>query len=628
MFGRPSLVTAVPIIATIVLLVLATPPVATAADALAPTVVVLDASGSMTETDANGQMRMDAAKQAANDFLGQAPENAQLGLVTYGTGTGSSDAEKEAGCRDITVLAKPGERRPQDLTRAVDALQPRGYTPIGNSLLKANDLLPREGARSIVLVSDGIDTCAPPPVCEVAKQLKAQGTELVVHTIGFMVDDAARAELECVAQVTGGTYADASSAESLSATLKQASQRKAEGYQLPSEKVEFARDKEGAPQLELGALEKPRRVTAKMPRGEGKKSFAKVSIPKGHRLAVGITGVPPIGTQRVLEGKFQYAPYLKSADDLPCQASATPAGDADGGRPMSGYLISGVQGKDEYCDEDFYYLYFDEMWEVPENVDLTLALVPEPDNFGDDSNKSVAKPRTAGDLEAPVDTGEIASVQPMNQPDSHAAEVTGSVEAEIVEGETQYFAVPVEWGQALNATIEVVEDPRQHDLDPFERTARALELHVLNQLGQLEEIVREQSHLRVEEIGKKHTVGTKYPISYANATEDAAWLGGKHFVQVSFTSTHREGGPTDATTEIIPVKYRLTLTPVGKKVQGPEFKQAATQSKTSTEPSTTETSAENEGSAVNRTLVYVLVGVTTLALIALIFAIVKALRKR
>ena len=247
----------------------------------------------MLQKDVGGQTRMDAAKQATTEFVSEAPKDAQLGLVTYGTGTGSSDAEKEAGCRDITVLAKPGEKPSDALKNEVNGLQPRGYTPIGNSLLKANELLPKDGKRSIVLVSDGIDTCAPPPVCDVAKQLKEQGTDLVVHTIGFMVDDAARAELTCVANVTGGTYADASSKESLKATLTKAATRTAVGYQAAQKTIEFTPNQGDAQTLEVGTVDNPARISAKPPTMPmSKNSFVKVNFPNNHRLHVGYTVVP------------------------------------------------------------------------------------------------------------------------------------------------------------------------------------------------------------------------------------------------------------------------------------------------------------------------------------------------
>ena len=84
---------------TIIGLGLALMPPAGAAENMDPTVVVLDASGSMLQKDVGGQTRMDAAKQATTEFVSEAPKDAQLGLVTYGTGTGSSDAEARSASR-------------------------------------------------------------------------------------------------------------------------------------------------------------------------------------------------------------------------------------------------------------------------------------------------------------------------------------------------------------------------------------------------------------------------------------------------------------------------------------------------------------------------------------------------
>lgn len=97
----------------------------------------------------------------------------------------------------------------------------------------------------------------------------------MVHTIGFMVDEAARGELECTAQVTGSTYSDASSADALRETLTKATTRTAVGYQLPAEVVEFAVDKQQAPELLPGTLDKPKRVTARIPDGESKRAMPK-----------------------------------------------------------------------------------------------------------------------------------------------------------------------------------------------------------------------------------------------------------------------------------------------------------------------------------------------------------------
>ena len=58
---------------TIIGLRLALMPPAGAAQNMDPTVVVLDASGSMLQKDVGGQTRMDAAKQATTEFVSEAP---------------------------------------------------------------------------------------------------------------------------------------------------------------------------------------------------------------------------------------------------------------------------------------------------------------------------------------------------------------------------------------------------------------------------------------------------------------------------------------------------------------------------------------------------------------------------
>lgn len=70
-----------------------------------PTMLILDASGSMGETDAGGQTRMDTAKEATHTFLDGVPEDSELGFITYGTGTSNAPEEREAGCEDVTTLA-------------------------------------------------------------------------------------------------------------------------------------------------------------------------------------------------------------------------------------------------------------------------------------------------------------------------------------------------------------------------------------------------------------------------------------------------------------------------------------------------------------------------------------------
>lgn len=195
--------------------------VAAAAEQLpvSPTVIVLDASGSMNVDDAPGP-RIDAAKRAVATLVDSLPEGAPMGLLVFGTSTGGSDAEKPAGCQDIRTLIGLGPLDRVSFGSAVAGVQASGYTPLAAALRAASDVLPEDGPRNVVLVSDGIDQCAPPESCAVAAELA--DPELSIHTVGFRVDEAARNQLGCIADAAGGTYVDADNAAQLGARLRSA----------------------------------------------------------------------------------------------------------------------------------------------------------------------------------------------------------------------------------------------------------------------------------------------------------------------------------------------------------------------------------------------------------------------
>lgn len=183
-----------------------------------PTVVIVDGSGSMNTADAP-EARIDAAKAAVNGLVAELPDEAQLGVVTYGTGTGSSPQERAAGCADVSTLIGLGRLDRDRVRSAVAGVRASGYTPIGLSLQTAVGLLPEgDGAQAVVLVSDGEDTCGVPP-CEVAGQLKAARPGLTISTIGFKTGDAAADQLGCIAAVTGGVFVTADNAAQLAARL-------------------------------------------------------------------------------------------------------------------------------------------------------------------------------------------------------------------------------------------------------------------------------------------------------------------------------------------------------------------------------------------------------------------------
>jgi Ca-activated chloride channel family protein len=241
----------------------------------------------MGDTTAGGGSKMAAAKVALRTLVRQAPDDARIGLAVYGTGTGNSASDKAAGCRDVTVVRKPGPLDRAALTTTVDGVQPRGYTPIGQSLRVAAAELPERGRRSIVLVSDGEDTCAPPDPCEVARELAAAGVDLRIHAIGFDVDGTARQQLSCLARVTGGTYLDAPDAATLATTLNRITQQALRFYQPVGTPVQGTGTPDGAPKLGTGNYLDSIR--------SGETRFYAVDVPPGYTLHASATVVVPGG---------------------------------------------------------------------------------------------------------------------------------------------------------------------------------------------------------------------------------------------------------------------------------------------------------------------------------------------
>lgn len=203
----------------------------------APVLLIMDASGSMNADDGTGQPKIEAARQALTELIDGLPQDAIVGLRAYGHRTPNTD--REAGCQDTELLVPVGAGNRDQLQQAVDGLQASGYTPIGISLRAALDDLPADTPRTVVLVSDGIDTCAPPPACETAREIVAEGVDLRVETVGFQVDAEAEEELRCIAEVTGGTYRPAESAEDLARELRAniATGTPVEGGPTPAEAV-------------------------------------------------------------------------------------------------------------------------------------------------------------------------------------------------------------------------------------------------------------------------------------------------------------------------------------------------------------------------------------------------------
>lgn len=172
---------------------------------------ILDGSGSMWGR-VNDVEKIVVAKEVLTGLIEGLPEAVNPGLITYG--------HRERGsCADIELIATPGETSRADLLSALSGITPLGKTPISDSLLRAGELMRlTEDPVSIVLVSDGIESCEGDP-CATAALLREQNIDVRIHVVGFDVDAEAQEQLSCIAQAGGGEYYAAGSADTLNDAL-------------------------------------------------------------------------------------------------------------------------------------------------------------------------------------------------------------------------------------------------------------------------------------------------------------------------------------------------------------------------------------------------------------------------
>jgi hypothetical protein len=180
--------------------------------------LAFDASGSMRADDGSGTPKIKAAKDAAVSLLKTLPATTQLGLRVFG-GTLPSQPKGPA-CHDSHLVLPIGPLNRGQVEAKIRSFSAKGRTPIAYALQQAADDLGPSGSRTIVLVSDGQDTCQPPPPCKIARQIAKGGVAMRIQAIGFNVDKDARKQLQCIATAGGGVYRDASNAASLRQELQ------------------------------------------------------------------------------------------------------------------------------------------------------------------------------------------------------------------------------------------------------------------------------------------------------------------------------------------------------------------------------------------------------------------------
>ena len=520
--------------------------------------LVLDASGSMAE-EAQGGTRIDIAKESLNQVIEQLPENAPVGLRVYGatidTGPGS--------CEDSQQVVEIGTGNRDDLRSAVASYTPLGETPIAYALQEAAKDLGSEGQRTIVLVSDGEPTCEPDP-CVVAADLAAQGIDLKIDVVGLSVDAATRDKLRCIAENGNGTYYDADDAETLTQSLTQMSTRAFRPFEVSGIPVAGGAEPAAATELRNG-----QQYVDTVPTGETPLYYSVKRTVPGSTLHFGTT------LRSVRGGQSFFDVEALTSDGTSCERHDGMSSDLWGSRA----LLPGAVDTWKLDPEDDCNTADEIIFSVVQNgTDLSgapfeIAVYEEApvDPHADLPPAETSVTWTAMDSSSPtagVVPGTSISDAPVLEP--------GAYDLQILTGETQVFAVPLDWGQHLQ--FQAVSAPRTGALDEAMQDTATMNARVIGP-------VREENSVLLgisdepewadlgQSVGEGESLsagGATPKVSYLNRTDPevaAAALPGYRFVEVNFS------GGSDSETYLLP--YTLTVDVIGTAGEGaPEYADA------------------------------------------------------
>jgi hypothetical protein len=165
----------------------------------------------------NGKAKIEIARQVLSTLIETIPDGYHIGLRIYGHRWPIND---KRACSDSELVIPISAPDRAALLNTVKGISPKGRTPLVYSLLQTPQDFKGLPAGTVILISDGIESCDG-RIDDVVKTLQASGIDLNVHIIGFDLKERnAREQLEIAAHALGGRYFDAGDANALTAALE------------------------------------------------------------------------------------------------------------------------------------------------------------------------------------------------------------------------------------------------------------------------------------------------------------------------------------------------------------------------------------------------------------------------
>jgi hypothetical protein len=179
--------------------------------------IIMDASNSMWG-QIGGEAKITIARKVLAQIINGLPDSMNVGMRVYGHRYGLND---KLACTDTQLLVPIAPVAKAQLIDTVNKIQLKGKTPLVLSVLEAIKDFEKIPDGSVILVTDGIESCSG-DIKSLGPAVKKSGLDLKVHIVGFDIKEAAaRQELESIAKSTQGRYIDARNAGELLSALEQ-----------------------------------------------------------------------------------------------------------------------------------------------------------------------------------------------------------------------------------------------------------------------------------------------------------------------------------------------------------------------------------------------------------------------
>ncbi|NIH82558.1 hypothetical protein [Amycolatopsis viridis] len=392
-----------------------------------------------------------------------------------------------------------------------------------------------------------------------AKELTVQGTQLVVHTVGFDVDERSRRQLTCIAQVTGGTYSDAPDGKTLERILPRVSATALRTYEPAGTPITGTPAWTNAPVVDpgqhldtLGGHE-TRYYALDVPEGGTAHFSGTVSFPLVH----GVSRTQDFNT-------LQLRVYGEGGKDCHVFESEQAGLSSDG---VALTVARTLDGKDGSCRGGGRY-YFALTWDrvstgVPERLPVELLALVEPP-VADPGPDTVLPPVTPVE---PSGTRETTGGGSFNV----AATLPGSgrYTDTLQRGEYVFYRVKLDWGQGLAYRVHFGQAGGT-GVDNVSNIATTLYNPYRAEIGSDTTVFT----------GTPHTLPTgrdavaTVPVRYHNRDADDSSVRGQAVAGWYYLAVKM--GATAAAGDDVPVPVTLDVTVGGQREDGPSYAGAAT----------------------------------------------------